>query len=200
MSIVKLNTNKDNIKDNKKTTGSGRDSIPGDPEEAKSKQAEDVVVVFSSSRFFRDLPEGTIRKLCDQYGTQAVTEKVRALEEQYSNQEMENPGGLLTDALKRDYLPPQKVARKREAEEVVKKRMQEQLVEQELIVQEEEVRKRVSEDKAKMSPKERVALKEKALEEIRNTEGIKEEFVTDILIEAKENEILMAEMEDRDSE
>jgi len=35
-----------------------------------------------------------------------------------------------------------------------------------------------------------VELREKALEEIRKTKGIREEFITEILIEAKENEIL----------
>ena len=34
-------------------------------------------------------------------------------------------------------------------------------------------------------------LREKALEELRNTDGIKEQFITEMLITAKENEVLL---------
>jgi len=47
--------------------------------------------------------------------------------------------------------------------------------------------------KAKMTQEDRNELRKRALEEIRNTKGIKEEFITDILINAKENEILKRE-------
>ncbi len=48
--------------------------------------------------------------------------------------------------------------------------------------------------KAKMNQKDRDELRERALEEIRNTKGVKAEFITDILINAKEKEILKREL------
>lgn len=58
----------------------------------------------------------------------------------------------------------------------------------------EEERARVEAHKQGLAPEERVKLRERAQKEIRNMDGIKEEFVSEILIEAKENEILKAEM------
>jgi len=47
--------------------------------------------------------------------------------------------------------------------------------------------------KETLDPEERNSLKERPLEKIRSTEGIKEEFISDILIEFQENEILKSE-------
>ena len=48
----------------------------------------------------------------------------------------------------------------------------------------------IQEMRSRMTEDELVELREKALEEIRNTDEIKEQFITDMLITAKENEIL----------
>jgi hypothetical protein len=53
-----------------------------------------------------------------------------------------------------------------------------------------EVQEKIKEHKESLSESQKVELREKALEEIRKTKGIREEFITEILIEAKENEIL----------
>jgi len=58
----------------------------------------------------------------------------------------------------------------------------------------EEERERVEAHKQGLAPEERAKLREKAQKEIRSMDGIKEEFVSEVLIEAKENEILKAEM------
>ncbi len=195
MNIVKSIPNKNSLKDNKTTTEDKSLESEIDPEVSK-----DVLVVVFSSNFFKNLPESTISKLCSQYGTKKVIEKVRGLEEQYSGRRMENAGGLLTDALKKDYRPPQNVVRKHRAEELAKKREKEELVKQELLKQEENIRERISAEKAKLGPKQQEKLRRRALHEIGNMEGIKEEFVTKILIEAKENEILRTEMESEDLE
>ena len=49
----------------------------------------------------------------------------------------------------------------------------------------------IQEMRSRMTEDELVELREKALEEIRNTDGIKEQFITEMLITAKENEILL---------
>jgi hypothetical protein len=51
-------------------------------------------------------------------------------------------------------------------------------------------RERITTYKESLSPEQRSELRERALEEIRKTKGIKEEFITELFIEAKENEIL----------
>jgi hypothetical protein len=48
--------------------------------------------------------------------------------------------------------------------------------------------------KESLSPEQRSELHERALEEIRKTKGIKEEFITEILINAKENEIIRRQL------
>jgi len=53
-----------------------------------------------------------------------------------------------------------------------------------------EVQERIRTYKNKLSAEKRSELHSKALAEIRNTKGIKEEFITEILIEAKENELI----------
>lgn len=49
--------------------------------------------------------------------------------------------------------------------------------------------------KEKMEPEERERLRQKALEEINKMEGIKKDFITEVLIRAKENEILKIELD-----
>jgi hypothetical protein len=51
--------------------------------------------------------------------------------------------------------------------------------------------------KQNLNPTERSELRNKALELIRNTEGIKEHLITEVLIEAKENEMLKLELSER---
>jgi len=60
----------------------------------------------------------------------------------------------------------------------------------------EEERERVEAHKQGLTPEERAKLQEMAQKEIRNMDGIKEEFVSEVLIEAKENEIVRREAQE----
>ncbi len=186
MNIVNLTTNKDLLKTNLKTT----------EEQNGSLSVAEVLVVVSSLEFFKELPEATIRNLCAEYGCDKVVEKIQSLDQQYKNKEMDNPGGLLTDALKNDYAPPRKVVRRQKAKQATEEEEKQKKVEEEMRRQEEELRQKLSKQKVKMGKKKRADLREQALEAIHDTDGIKEEFITDALIEAKENEILKKEMEE----
>lgn len=167
LSIVNLTTNKNSsFKDNLKTT-------------------EEVFVVVSSSELFRNLPQDTIAELCDKFGPDIVKEKVRNLEEQYKGKVVNNPGGLLHDALRKDYTPPENISRKRKAQEKKKK---DEAIQEEMNRQEELARQRISEAKGKLSKIERTELRKRALQEIKKG-GYKKEFVTEHLIEATENKI-----------
>ena len=184
MSIVNLDTNKNNLKPNLKTTEASRDDT-----------VDKILVVVSSSEFFRNLPEVTIRNLCEEYGCDKVVEKIRSLDEQYTGKEMDNPGGLLTDALKKDYSPPKRMVRKQKARVASRKKEKEQKVEEELRKQQEELREQLNAEKKKLGTKKRKELRDRALEAIHSTDGIKEDFISDALIASEENKILKEEME-----
>ena len=68
----------------------------------------------------------------------------------------------------------------------------EKQVEQERIIKDTE---KIEKYKETLSPKERKILRHRALEEIKNMEGVKEEFVTEQLISAQESEILKSEIQ-----
>jgi hypothetical protein len=54
--------------------------------------------------------------------------------------------------------------------------------------------------KESLSPDDRAKLREKALEQIREMEGVQEGFITELLIEAQENEILREDIENEEGE
>ena len=86
--------------------------------------------------------------------------------------------------------------KKTEAEKV--RQLEEERLELENQVEEEkqaEEQKRMEALKGALDPGDRANLRERALKEIRGMEGIRETFINDILISAKENEILKSEME-----
>ena len=72
-----------------------------------------------------------------------------------------------------------------------------------MVLKDQEAERRNEEDLAKLrahkeelSKAERTELRKKAMDEIAKMKGVKKEFITPILIEAKENEMLKAELED----
>jgi hypothetical protein len=60
----------------------------------------------------------------------------------------------------------------------------------------EQERERIKAYKESLSLDDRAKLREKALEQIRGMEGVKESFITEMLIEAQENEILRGDIEE----
>jgi len=82
---------------------------------------------------------------------------------------------------------------KKEAARLDQKRIdREKQAEQEQIAENNE---KIEKYKKTLSPKERKILRHRALEEIKNMEGVKEEFVTEHLISAQESEILKSEIQ-----
>ena len=61
-------------------------------------------------------------------------------------------------------------------------------------------REQITEYRKKLSPDDREKLRERATEELKNTPGILDEFITDILIEVKENAIIRILLEQEDEE
>ena len=80
-----------------------------------------------------------------------------------------------------------KKAKKSEAERIAS-------LEQEERDRQEQERAEIEAYKETLNPETRTALREKALKEIKSTDGIKEDFINDMLIAVKENEILRTEI------
>ena len=62
-------------------------------------------------------------------------------------------------------------------------------------IQNEENKTLIQQKKESLTSEERKQLRERAIEELNNTPGIKKEFITDILVEVKENEIIKTLLE-----
>jgi hypothetical protein len=80
----------------------------------------------------------------------------------------------------------------KEAKRIEKERLKAQKEEEEKRTV--EIQEKIKKYKENLNEGQRSELREKALEEIRKTKGIKEEFITNILIEAKENEIIRRQL------
>ena len=93
----------------------------------------------------------------------------------------------------KSYLEAEK-EKEREAEKLERERIAR--LEQEERDRAEQERIELEAYKEALAPKERKGLRERALEGIRSMEGVKAEFITEVLIEAQENEILKSEMEE----
>lgn len=57
-----------------------------------------------------------------------------------------------------------------------------------------EIQEKIKKHKENLNEGQRLELRDKALDEIRQTKGIKEEFITELFIEAKENEIIRKQL------
>jgi hypothetical protein len=119
---------------------------------------------------------------------------------EYKAQEREiNKPAILYDSIKQNWKAPKgyleaEKKKEREAERLERERIAR--LEQEERDRAEQERAEIETYKESLEPEERAKLRERALEEIRGMDGIKEEFIGDVLIKAKENEILKSEMEE----
>jgi len=121
------------------------------------------------------------------------------IEEYKAQRKTINEAAILYDSINdnwnvpKGYLEAEK-EKEREAQRLKRERIGR--LEQEEQDRAEQERVELEAYKEALDPEERAKLRERALAEIRGMEGVKEEFITDILIKAKENEILKAEMEE----
>ena len=134
----------------------------------------------------RERAENNIKELLDE----GFTEEDIAFAVKWTiNNSREKPYDF---SLIKDTIGQATAAKKQEEEKEAKRLEIEQSktkkMEQEKKIQ--EVRENIKSHKDKLSTEQKADLRAKALNEIRNTKGIKEEFITEILIEAKENELI----------
>jgi len=178
LTILNLTTNKDNIKEtNLKDTL----SLPGIVNLFYKGIGQEKV-----SKQKRESAENNIKELLDE----GFTEEDIAFAVKWTiNNSREKPYDF---SLIKDTIGQAMTAKKQEEEKETKRLEIEQnktkKMEQEKKIQ--EVREKIKSHKDKLSVEQKADLRAKALVEIRHTKGIKEEFITEILIEAKENELI----------
>lgn len=120
--------------------------------------------------------------------------------EEYKVQGREiNQPAILYDSIKENWKVPKSYLeaekeKEREAEQLERERIAR--LEQEERDREEQERADIEAYKENLDLEEKAKLRERALREIKSMEGIREEFISDPLIEATENEILKSEMEE----
>ncbi len=109
-----------------------------------------------------------------------------------------NPMGWLRSALTRDYgfskWDTDVLKGKELATKVAQRAKLEQRQRECKILETEKLRKQSENMKAKLTPAEQEDLRKKALEQITKMPGVKKEWVTEILIQSEENQILREKM------
>ncbi len=138
-----------------------------------SPLTNNVVVFLEKSPFKNYINEKTLQKLVTKYGEEKVKEKIEILEWEYKDKKILNPGGLLNDALRIDYYPPQGFKTKEQREKEERERNDVELAEkikeerekerQELLI------KKIQEIKNNLSKEELNILYKRAAEELRKT-------------------------------
>ena len=110
-----------------------------------------------------------------------------------------NEPGILYDSIKGNWKAPKGHLNAEKEKEREARRLEEERIAQLEQKEQERQEKETAELEAykeSLDPKTRAKLREKAQQEIRSMKNIKEGFITEILINIKENDILRSEMED----
>ena len=122
---------------------------------------------------------------------------------EYESQRKEiNEPAILYDSINDNWKAPKSYLEAEREEEKEAQRLERERIarlEQEERNRAEQERIEFEAHKETLDPEERSKLRERALKEIRSIEGIKEDFISDMLIEFKENEILKSELEEDES-
>ena len=101
-----------------------------------------------------------------------------------------NPAGFLRKSIEENYQPPSEYNRKQEKELIEQKRSQERVEKEAEQARLNEIQRQVNEYRDNLTDEERQSLRQEAMELIENDKAIRQEFVTDLLIRAKEAEII----------
>lgn len=98
-----------------------------------------------------------------------------------------NPAGFLRKAIEENYQVPSDYLREKKRELAKQKKEQEKEAEQSRL---EEIQRQVEAYRTQLTEQERNLLRQEAIELIENDKAIRKEFVSEILIQAKESEII----------
>lgn len=150
----------------------------------------------------KGLTHKQVAKLVAEKSTEIIEKQIEYLPfrvSEYESQRKEiNEAAILYDSINDNWnVPKSYIEAEKEKEREARRLERERIarLEQEERDRAEQERVELEAYKETLDPEERARLRERALEEIRNMQGIKEEFITEVLIEHQENEILREEME-----
>jgi len=130
------------------------------------------------------------RELVQKYDKERIYRNILGIRKSYDKREKINdPGALLVWRIHNNFIPDEQKESSKERE--LKQRAEEELAEQQAERERKEAeRKKIEAYKDNLNPEEREELRKQALAEIKKMQGIKEEFITDVLISTRENEIV----------
>ena len=154
----------------------------------------------------RGLTEKQAKRLVSLQTAEIVNAQLRyipfRLKEYESQGKKVNEIAILYDSIKDNWSAPDSCLEAAKEKEREAKRLEAEdtaRLEQEKRDKAEQERDEMEAYKGTLDPGARTKLRERALAELRNTDGIKEQFISEPLIAAKENEILKAKMEEYSS-
>jgi hypothetical protein len=160
-------------------------------EEEKVLSAEEFGIVEQLTQ--RGMTQTTASELTRTHPTSQIQEQIAIFDWLMENKNSlvkKNPAGFLRKSIEENYQPPEEYSSRHEREA---KRLEEEKIKAQKQAEEEKIERELARIKARkesLSHEERAKLREKAVDEIRNSGQFKQEFITERLIEVKENEIL----------
>lgn len=173
-------------------------TLPAGTESESAKSSSELFPLLTE----KGLTEKQVTKLVSEKSPEIISAQLDYLPfrlEEYRVQRKEiNEAAILYDSISDNWKTPKsylKAEKEKEQEARGLEREGIARLEQEERDREEQERAKIEAYKQSLGPEERAKLRERALEEIRGMQGVKEEFIGDILIGFKENETLKSEME-----
>jgi hypothetical protein len=189
------------IKKLRKQQAPPQSTLYTEPEPKVSESTKSKIDLFTPL-LEKGLTEKQALKLLSENDPEVISNQLKFLPfrvKEYESQKKEiSEPAILYESIKENWKIPKSYLRaENEKQQEAKQLDQERSVrlEQEEWEVEEQERAKIEVYKKTLDPETRAELRERALREIRSIKNIKEGFITDILIEVKENEILRSEIE-----
>jgi len=185
----------------KKNQGSGQEivvyvfeglSLPVQPElnlefNLHNSEKSDAILQKLTAR---GITRGVAQQLATNYSAEQIENQITAfdwLTMKKSPLLERNPAGFLRKAIEENYQVPTDYLREQKRELAKQKKKQEKEIE---LFQLEETQRQVDGYRRQLTEQERKLLRQEAIELIENDKAIRKEFVSEILIQAKESEII----------
>lgn len=167
------------------------------PENAKTVEVETNLPIeelnIAELLTQRGITDVVASKLVKTYPVEQIQKQIEifdCLVENKSPLLTKNPAGFLRRSIEENYQPPAEYNRKQEREITEQKKIQERIEKESEQARLDEIQHQVEEYRDSLDERERELLRKETVELIENDKAIKKQFVTDIFIRAKENEII----------
>jgi hypothetical protein len=135
----------------------------------------------------------TVKKLVNSYPVEQIRKQIEIfnwLKERKSPLVEKNPAGFLRKSIEENYEAPADFIRKQKKELIEQKNAQEMIENEKERARLDEIQRQIDDYRERLDEQEQQLLRQEAMELIECDKAIKKEFVGDILIRAKESEII----------